>query len=159
MLTRRCWRRRPPLRKAGSRTGRITVTFVRSTIITVAHTVVSDPLTLAAQPRMASHGWCSRASEASMKNPPGPIKGELKARRKNLSKNRAGSFNADQTPAQLRKRIAELDLWLRELERNCFDYDQKIDGAKKPSKAWNRRMRCRTISQRGPAGPIEDCDE
>jgi len=94
---------------------------------------------LAAQPRMASHGWCSRASEASMKNPRGPIKGELKGRRKNLSKNRTGSFNADQTPAQLRKRIAELDLWLRELERNRFDYNQKIDGAKKPSKAWNRR--------------------
>ena len=34
--------------------------------------------------------------------------------------NRHGSFNADQTPAQLRKRIAELDLWLRELERNRF---------------------------------------
>jgi hypothetical protein len=31
--------------------------------------------------------------------------------------NRHGSFNADQTPGQ---RIAELDLWLRELERNRF---------------------------------------
>ena len=49
----------------------------------------------------------------------------MKGRRKNLSKNRAGSFNADQTPAQLRKRIAELDLGLRELERNRFDYDHK----------------------------------
>jgi len=49
----------------------------------------------------------------------------LKGRRKNLSKNRTGSFNADQTPAQLRKRIAELDLGLRELERNRFDYDHK----------------------------------
>ena len=79
------------------------------------------------------HPWIRR--EARAKNPRGPIKGELKGRRKNLSKNRSGSFNADQTPAQLRKRIAELDLWLRELERNRFDYDQKIDGAKKPSKA------------------------
>jgi len=35
-----------------------------------------------------------------MKNPRGPIKGELKGRRQNLSKNRSGSFNADQTPAQ-----------------------------------------------------------
>jgi hypothetical protein len=34
--------------------------------------------------------------------------------------NRHGSFNADQTPAQLWKRIAVLDLWLRELERNRF---------------------------------------
>ncbi|MEH2515309.1 hypothetical protein V1279_000882 [Bradyrhizobium sp. AZCC 1610] len=52
-------------------------------------------------------------------------KRELKGRRKNLSKNRSGSFNADQTPAQLRKRIAERDLGLRELERNRFDYDHK----------------------------------
>jgi hypothetical protein len=86
---------------------------------------------LAAQPRMASRGWCSRASEASMKNPRGPIKGELKGRRKNLFKNRSGSFNADQTPAQLWKRIAELDLGLRELERNRFDYDHKDRWCKK----------------------------
>jgi Protein of unknown function (DUF3606) len=50
----------------------------------------------------------------------------LKGRRKNLSKNRSGSFNADQTPAQLRKRIAERDLWLRELERNRFDYERSM---------------------------------
>jgi len=60
-----------------------------------------------------------------MKNPRGPIKGELKGRRKNLSKNRYGSFNADRTPVELRKRIAELDLWLRELKRNRFDYGHK----------------------------------
>lgn len=40
------------------------VTFVRSTIITAARTPVSDVLTLSAQPRMASLGWCSRASDA-----------------------------------------------------------------------------------------------
>ena len=57
-----------------------------------------------------------------MKKPRGPAKEELKGRRKNLSKNRHGSFK---TAAQLRKRIAELDLWLRELERNRFDYDHK----------------------------------
>lgn len=39
------------MRKARSRAGPITVTFVRSTIITAARTVVSDPLMLAAQPR------------------------------------------------------------------------------------------------------------
>ena len=48
---------------ARSRTGRIRVTFVGSTIITAARTAVSDPLMLAAQPRMASHGWYSRASD------------------------------------------------------------------------------------------------
>src|SRR5882724_12800315 len=69
------------------------------------------------------HPWIRR--EARAKNPRGPIKGELKGRRKNLFKNRSGSFNADQTPAQLWKRIAELDLGLRELERNRFDYDHK----------------------------------
>jgi hypothetical protein len=53
-------------------------------------------------------------------------KRELKGRRKNLSKNRSGSFNADQTPAQLPKRIAERDLWLRELERNRFDYERSM---------------------------------
>ena len=94
-----------------------------------------------------------------MKNPRGPIKGELKGRRKNLSKNRTGSFNADQTPAQLRKRIAELDLWLRELERNRFDYDQKIDGAKKPSKAVEGRCDAGQFLKERPVGPIEDCDE
>jgi len=93
------------------------------------------------------------------RNPRGPIKGELKGRRKNLSKNRSGSFNADQTPAQLRKRIAELDLWLRELERNRFDYDQKIDGAKKPSKAVEGRCDAGQFLKERPVGPIEDCDE
>ena len=44
------------------------------------------------------HPWIRR--EARAKNPRGPIKGELKGRRQNLSKNRSGSFNADQTPAQ-----------------------------------------------------------
>ena len=95
-----------------------------------------------------------------MKNPRGPIKGELKGRRKNLSKNRTGSFNADQTPAQLRKRIAELDLWLRELERNRFDYNQKIDGAKKAIEGVEQEACDAGQSlKEGPAGPIEDCDE
>jgi hypothetical protein len=69
--------------------------------------------------------------EASMKNPGGPPKGELESR-KNVSKNRHGTAVSMLTEhAQLRKRIAELDLWLRELERNRLDYDHKIDGAKR----------------------------
>ena len=85
-----------------------------------------------------------------MKNPRGPTKGKLKGR-KILSKNRHRTAVSMLTEhAQLRKRIAELDLWLRELEINRFDYDHKDRWCqtKSPSKAWNRRMRCRTISQR-----------
>jgi hypothetical protein len=84
-----------------------------------------------------------------MKNPRGPIKGKLEGR-KNPSKNRHGTAISLLTEhAQLRKRIAELDLWLRELDRNRFDYDHKDRwrANETPSKAWNRRMRCRTISQ------------
>jgi hypothetical protein len=43
---------------------RITVTFVRSTIITAARTAFSDLLMLSAQPRTASLGRSSRASDA-----------------------------------------------------------------------------------------------
>ena len=88
--------------------------------------------------------------EASMKNPRGPTEGKLKGRR-NLSKNRHGTaVSMLSEHAQLRKRIAELDLWLRELERNRFDHDHKDRWCqtKRPSKAWNRRMRCPTISQK-----------
>ena len=92
------------------------------------------------------HPWIRR--EARAKNPRGPIKGKLKGRRKNLSKNRSGSFNADQTPAQLRKRIAELDLWLRELEEIALIMTKRSMVPKSRRRLWNRKMRCRTISQR-----------
>jgi hypothetical protein len=96
-----------------------------------------------------------------MKNPRGPIKGKLEGR-KNPSKNRHGTAISMLTEhAQLRKRIAELDLWLRELDRNRFDYDHKD--------RWRQTKRRRRHGTGGcdagqslngrPAGPIEDCDE
>src|ERR1700674_1781438 len=63
------------------------------------------------------------SKEASMKKPRVPIKRKLED---NPSKNRHGTVISMLTGhAELRKRIAELDLWLRELERNRFEYDHK----------------------------------
>lgn len=73
--------------------------------------------------------------EASMRAPCGPINGKLDGR-KNVSKSRHGTAVSMLT-ARLRKRIAELDVWLRELERNRLV--MTVVPNEKQSKAWNRK--------------------